>query len=151
MISYPLPTGSSQAEPANLARLRGTSESPSRPLGVVREDLVIADALASRPTSFTPSGYCDRRPVRGSVNSHKTSVKVPSFPPYTLEKVMATLNAWKFNTPQGADETLTKLEKLNRDFVINLHEAVVSWEVGRNKPKTVVLPVWRVLRRRLRA
>jgi uncharacterized membrane protein len=37
----------------------------------------------------------------------------------------------------GADEALAKLEKLNRDYLINLHDAaVVSWEVGKKKPKT---------------
>jgi uncharacterized membrane protein len=37
----------------------------------------------------------------------------------------------------GADEALAKLEKLNRDYPINLHDvAVVSWEVGKKKPKT---------------
>jgi uncharacterized protein DUF1269 len=42
----------------------------------------------------------------------------------------------KFDTPQGADEALNKLEKLSRDYLINLHDAaVVSWEVGK-KPKT---------------
>jgi uncharacterized membrane protein len=57
---------------------------------------------------------------------------------------MATLSAWKFSTLQGADEALAKLEKPNRDFVINLHdEAVVSWEADGKKPKTVILPVWR--------
>ena len=36
---------------------------------------------------------------------------------------------------------LAKLEKLNRDFLIDLHgEAVVSWEVGRKEPKTVIPP-----------
>ena len=50
---------------------------------------------------------------------------------------MATLTAWKFNTPEGADAALAKLEKLSRDFLINLHDAaVVSWEVGKKKPKT---------------
>jgi uncharacterized membrane protein len=54
-----------------------------------------------------------------------------------MEKVMATLTAWKFDTPQGADEALNKLEKLSRDYLINLHDAaVVSWEVGKKKPKT---------------
>jgi uncharacterized membrane protein len=75
------------------------------------------------------------------VNIHKTSAKVPSFPPYTLERVMATLSAWKFTTLQGADEVLATLEKLSRDFVINLHdEAVVGWKAGRKKPKTVIPP-----------
>jgi len=50
---------------------------------------------------------------------------------------MATLTAWMFDTPNGADEALAKLEKLNRDYLINLHDAaVVSWEVGKKKPKT---------------
>ena len=50
---------------------------------------------------------------------------------------MATLTAWMFDTPNGADEALAKLEKLNRDYLINLHDAaVVSWEVGTKKPKT---------------
>jgi hypothetical protein len=78
------------------------------------------------------------------VNIHKTSVKARSFPPYTLEKVMATLSVWKFNTLQGADQVLAKLEMLSRDFVINLHDAaVVGGKVGGKKPKTVVPPVWR--------
>ena len=38
---------------------------------------------------------------------------------------MATLSAWNFNTPQGADEALAKPEKLSRDFLINLHDAAV--------------------------
>jgi uncharacterized membrane protein len=50
---------------------------------------------------------------------------------------MATLTAWKFSTPDGADEALLRLEKLNRDYLIELHDAaVVSWEAGRKKPKT---------------
>ena len=57
---------------------------------------------------------------------------------------MATLSAWRFNTLQGADEVLAMLEELSRDFVIHPHDAaVVSWEVGRKKPKIVVFPVWR--------
>src|SRR5438067_11449509 len=37
----------------------------------------------------------------------------------------------------GADEALDKLEKLSRDYLINLHDAaVVSWEVGKKKPTT---------------
>jgi uncharacterized membrane protein len=50
---------------------------------------------------------------------------------------MATLTAWKFDTPHGADEALTKLEKLHTEMLINLHDAaVVSWEPGRKKPRT---------------
>ena len=50
---------------------------------------------------------------------------------------MAPLTAWKFNTPDGAEATLTKLEKLHSDMLISLHDAaVVSWEPGRKKPRT---------------
>ena len=50
---------------------------------------------------------------------------------------MGTLTAWKFDTPNGAEEALAKLEKLNRDYGINLHDAaVVSWETGKKKPRT---------------
>ncbi len=52
---------------------------------------------------------------------------------------MATLSAWKSRTLQGAGEALAKLEKLNRDFLINLHDEAVV----RKKPKTVIPPVWR--------
>jgi uncharacterized membrane protein len=50
---------------------------------------------------------------------------------------MATLTAWKFDTPYGADQALTKLEQLQGQMLINLHDAaVVSWEAGRKKPHT---------------
>jgi len=50
---------------------------------------------------------------------------------------MATLTAWKFNTVTGADDALQKLEKLQGDMLIQLHDAaVVSWEPDRKKPKT---------------
>ena len=48
---------------------------------------------------------------------------------------MATLTAWKFDTPNGADDALSKLDKLHHELLINLHDAaVVSWEAGRKKP-----------------
>ena len=50
---------------------------------------------------------------------------------------MATLTAWKFSTPQGADIALEKLQKLQSEQLINVQDAaVVSWEEGRKKPKT---------------
>jgi len=50
---------------------------------------------------------------------------------------MATLTAWKFSTPYGADAALDKLEKLQSEQLITVQDAaVVSWEVGRKKPKT---------------
>ena len=50
---------------------------------------------------------------------------------------MATLTAWKFSTPQGADLALEKLGKLQSQQLINVQDAaVVSWEEGRKKPKT---------------
>jgi len=50
---------------------------------------------------------------------------------------MATLTAWKFSTPQGADLALEKLGQLQSQQLINVQDAaVVSWEEGRKKPKT---------------
>src|SRR5215831_12722650 len=50
---------------------------------------------------------------------------------------MATLTAWKFDSPYGADDALGTLEKLQSEALINvLDAAVVSWEPGRKKPKT---------------
>lgn len=50
---------------------------------------------------------------------------------------MATLTAWKFSTPDGADAALEKLEGLQAQQLIQVQDAaVVSWEPGRKKPKT---------------
>jgi uncharacterized membrane protein len=50
---------------------------------------------------------------------------------------MATLTAWKFATPYGADDALATLEKLQSEALIQVQDAaVVSWEPGRRKPKT---------------
>jgi hypothetical protein len=45
-------------------------------------------------------------------------VKVPSFPRYALERIMATLTARKFSTSHGADDALTTLEKLHGEMLI---------------------------------
>jgi uncharacterized membrane protein len=50
---------------------------------------------------------------------------------------MPTLTATKFTTPEGADVALEKLQKLQAQQLITvLDAAVVSWEVGKKKPKT---------------
>jgi uncharacterized membrane protein len=50
---------------------------------------------------------------------------------------MATLTAWKFGSPYGADDALGTLEKLQGEGLIQVQDAaVVSWEPGRKKPKT---------------
>lgn len=50
---------------------------------------------------------------------------------------MATLTAWKFPTPYGAENALDKLEKLQGQQLIQVYDAaVVTWEQGRKKPKT---------------
>jgi uncharacterized membrane protein len=50
---------------------------------------------------------------------------------------MSSLTVWKFQTPFGADAALEKLERLETQQLIVLQDAaVVSWEVGKNKPKT---------------
>jgi uncharacterized membrane protein len=50
---------------------------------------------------------------------------------------MASLTVWKFQTPFGADAALEKLQSLQSQQLINVQDAaVVSWETGKNKPKT---------------
>jgi uncharacterized membrane protein len=50
---------------------------------------------------------------------------------------MATLTAWKFATPYGADDALATLEKLQTEALIAVQDAaVVSWEPGHSKPRT---------------
>ncbi|HXW47184.1 MAG TPA: DUF1269 domain-containing protein [Streptosporangiaceae bacterium] len=50
---------------------------------------------------------------------------------------MATLTAWKFPTPSGAEVALEKVEKLQSQQLIQVYdEAMVTWEPGRSKPKT---------------
>ena len=50
---------------------------------------------------------------------------------------MATLTVWKFDDPHGADRTVDKLESLQKQELIQVHDAaVVSWEPGKKRPKT---------------
>lgn len=50
---------------------------------------------------------------------------------------MATLTAWKFDDPAGADRAVAILEQLQTQQLIKLHDAAtVSWEAGSKKPRT---------------
>jgi len=50
---------------------------------------------------------------------------------------MASLTVWKFQTPFGADAALDKLQQLaSQQLIVVQDAAVVSWEVGKKKPKT---------------
>ena len=50
---------------------------------------------------------------------------------------MATLTAWKFPTPEGADQALATLERLQKEELIQvLDAAVVTWPEGKKRPKT---------------
>jgi uncharacterized membrane protein len=50
---------------------------------------------------------------------------------------MATLTAWKFPTPEGADEALATLERLQKEELIQVQDAaVVTWPADRKRPKT---------------
>ncbi len=50
---------------------------------------------------------------------------------------MATLTAWKFDTPEGADQAEATLIQLSKEELIKIHDAAtVSWEPGKKKPKT---------------
>ena len=48
-----------------------------------------------------------------------------------------TLTVWKYGTPTGAEEALGILEQLQKEQLIEIHDAaVVSWPPDRKKPKT---------------
>lgn len=50
---------------------------------------------------------------------------------------MATLSVLKFNTPEGADEMLGKLQELQKQQLIQIQDAaIVTWPQGAKKPKT---------------
>jgi len=50
---------------------------------------------------------------------------------------MATLTAWKFNSPEGADQALQTLQRLQREQLIDVIDgATVSWPADKKKPKT---------------
>ena len=50
---------------------------------------------------------------------------------------MATLTAWKFESPEAAQETLNKLMEMSKQQLIQVKDAaVVSWPAGKSKPKT---------------
>lgn len=50
---------------------------------------------------------------------------------------MASLTVWKFNTADGADLAFTKLVELQKQQLIEIQDAaIVSWPLGRKRPKT---------------
>ena len=50
---------------------------------------------------------------------------------------MATLTVWKFDTPFGAQEALSKLVDLSKQQLIQIDDAAtVSWPEGKKKPST---------------
>ncbi|MFF3909686.1 DUF1269 domain-containing protein [Streptomyces sp. NPDC001848] len=50
---------------------------------------------------------------------------------------MATLTVWKFSTPDGADRVEDTLLSLQKQGLVQVHDAaVVTWPEGRKHPKT---------------
>lgn len=50
---------------------------------------------------------------------------------------MATLTVWRFDTATGAEEAIHVLERLQKEQLINVHDAaLVTWPEGKKKPKT---------------
>jgi len=50
---------------------------------------------------------------------------------------MATLTAWKFDTPEGAAEAESILVGLSKEELIHIYDAAtVEWQPGKKKPKT---------------
>jgi len=55
----------------------------------------------------------------------------------TEEEHMATLTAWKFDTPDGAEQAVATLKNLASQELIKVHDAAtVSWPEGKKSPKT---------------
>ncbi len=53
---------------------------------------------------------------------------------------MATLTVWKFDDPNGAARAASKLEVLQKEELITVHDAAeVSWPAGKKRPKTTQL------------
>src|SRR5262245_56350920 len=51
--------------------------------------------------------------------------------------LMATLTVLKFDTPDGAEKSLDIIKGLTKQQLITLHDAaIVTWPVGKKKPKT---------------
>ena len=50
---------------------------------------------------------------------------------------MATFTVWKFDSPDGAENVLSTLEQLQKEELIQVHDAaVVTYPEGARKPKT---------------
>jgi uncharacterized membrane protein len=50
---------------------------------------------------------------------------------------MATLTVLKFDSPDGAERALDTIKGLTKQQLISLHDAaIVTWPVGKKKPKT---------------
>lgn len=50
---------------------------------------------------------------------------------------MGTLTVWQFPDAADAEQAISKLESLQSQELIKIHDAaVVTWEVGKKKPKT---------------
>jgi uncharacterized membrane protein len=50
---------------------------------------------------------------------------------------MATLTVFKFSTPEGAGQMLTKVEALQKKELIKIQDAaIVTWPAGEKKPRT---------------
>ena len=50
---------------------------------------------------------------------------------------MATLAVLKFETPDGAEQTLRVIESLGKQELVTLQDAaIVTWPDGKKKPKT---------------
>jgi uncharacterized membrane protein len=50
---------------------------------------------------------------------------------------MVTVTVLKFPTPEGANDVLQRIRDLQKQHLINLHDAaIVSWPVGKKHPRT---------------
>jgi uncharacterized membrane protein len=72
-----------------------------------------------------------RRPVARAAEAGTVSIDPGK------ETTVATLSVWKFDTPDGADRAEGALLALQKQQLIQVHDAAtVSWEPGKKKPRT---------------
>src|SRR3712207_181381 len=91
--------------------------------------------MRSRPDGGGSLGSTLPRAEQQRPNPWTPDRPVPDATPE--EKHMATLTVWKFPTAEGAQYAVATLKDLQRQELIQVHDAaIVSWPAGQKKPKT---------------
>jgi hypothetical protein len=107
-----------------LAHLRRTSSRGARPLRPARVPLVMraAPRVHQRaPLPLLEAAETLPEPIVHGLRGGQVNA----------------LTVWKFNSPEGGEQALTKLRELAKQQLVSVDDAaIMSWPEGRNKPKT---------------